>query len=510
MKLSNPLPLFAAVVVGIGVLLGYRQVLPPSDSGGVAVDKTTTTWQAGYRRDSCWFDVPVDRNIDCGYLFTPAKSGKFQLPVVIIRDDSSDHRDDPLVYLSGGPGNSSFLEPDNIDSWYYWVDTADLSRDLILMDQRGTGMSEPRWDCENYSRFVRDVLRVNLTLEQEYQRAYNTIHDCLKQVQRQGFEQRHYSTTRSAEDLALLMQQLGYQQWNVMGVSYGTRLALDWLRRSDNHIRSLILDSVYPLDKGLLNERPELLHRALQNIWHSCARGDICIDPELLGNPELIEQRFWAALEQLSSDPLKLSAANWEGDWPVSVVLNDNRFMSVVYSAQYDSFLHSAIIDAINEVLGKKPGHEALEQIVEHSVNSELSADFNTLVYLAIECRETAAISEEAYDQASAKYPKLQRYTRYDWRFNICRDFTVRSDLAEFNQVFDITVPSLILAGELDPVTPSSWARELQQYAAHSQLLILPGVGHGAVASSECVHTQLRNFLDGPEQQLPERCEAIN
>lgn len=507
MKLLKPSMLLVVVVLGVAVAMGYRQLSAPAS---VSNAESALAWQAGYRSAECWFDVPVDRIIECGYLSTPADSGKFRLPAVIFRDQSADHRPDPVVYLSGGPGNSSFLEPENIDDWYYWLDTAELSRDLVLLDQRGTGLSEPRWGCENYNRFVREVLRVNLSLEQEYQRAYDTIHQCLQEVRRQGFKQSDYSTTHSAADLSQLMRALGYEQWNVMGVSYGTRLALEWLRRDGTSIRSLILDSVYPLNKGLLNERPELLHRSLQNLWANCARGDICNDPQLLGDTQHIEQRFWQAMDRLAANPITLSASNWQGDWPVRVVLNDQRFLSVVYSAQYDSYLHSVIIDAINEINGEQRGQEALEQVVEHSVNGELSSEFNTLVYLAIECGETPPINEQEYNQTSAKYPKLQQYTRFDWRYDVCKDFSARKDLQEFHRVFAFDTPTLMLAGELDPVTPVTWARQLQQQARNSQLLVMPSLGHGVTASSECIHTLLHTFLDAPNVTLKQRCDDVD
>ena len=151
----------------------------------------------------CWFDVPDDLpaelEVECGQWRTKANSQpsdekprlqtEFNLMFVVLRDNSADHQKDPLFYLSGGPGSSTYLEKENVDSWFYWFEIAKLSRDIILVDQRGTGLSRPKFECDNYASFVRDALKENLPVKEEYIKAYGTVDACLKKAKKKGFNE---------------------------------------------------------------------------------------------------------------------------------------------------------------------------------------------------------------------------------------------------------------------------------------------------------------------------------
>ncbi|MEX1032467.1 MAG: alpha/beta fold hydrolase [Cellvibrionaceae bacterium] len=458
-------------------------------------------WQPGLHSVECWFAHPADIEVDCAELRTDPARGEFTLPVVVIRDNAADHKSDPLVYLSGGPGSSSFLENNNVEHWFYWAEIAKLSRDLVLVDQRGTGLSRPQFHCHDYEQFFRNTLRENLSLQQEHQAALQAINTCVEQMQAHGYSLDDYSTTHSALDMDQALRALGYEEWNVMGGSYGTRLALEWLRHNDRDIRAVILDSVYPLDKGSLADWPGLLHNSFSFFWQACENGTLCEEAD-----KNLEEKFWRAMGVLKETPVTLSAPLWEGGWPVKAVINDHRFLGMIYTALYDDTLHPRIIEAIDEVLNGG-GRKALQKLAENSVNSELAPEFNALIYLAVDCAESAMVSREEFEQSREQYPQWSAYTEHAWQYDMCEPIARRSDLTKFKQTVSSEVPVLILSGGFDPVTPASWARELADQLPNSQHWHLDRVGHGVVSSSACVHQAFGKFLDEPFEKYSLPCE---
>lgn len=453
----------------------------------------------GLEEVECWFAIPEELEVACAELHTDPARGGFTLPVVIIRDDSPDHRDDPLVYLSGGPGNSSFLEQNNVDSWFYWAEIAGLSRDLVLVDQRGTGLSKPQFNCRAYEQSVRRRLRENLSLREEHASNLAVVEECLGLMREAGHSLEHYSTTQSALDMIELMDALEYREWNVMGGSYGTRLALEWLRHDDQGIRSVILDSVYPPDKGSMLEWPALLNNSFDYYWQACEANKWCTTK---GGES--RRQFQKALAQLRKEPLNLSVPLWNGGWPLKVVLNDHRFVGMIYAALYDDTLHDDIAQAIEEVLNG--GEKALQTLAENSINSELAPEFNPLVYLAVDCAESPVISRTEFEAVRERYPDWLDYTNHAWEYDMCSPIPKRADLERFKQAAQTEVPVLVLSGGLDPVTPAAWASDLVQQLANAQHWHLDSVGHGVVASSACVHQSFRAFLDAPGEAQPLRC----
>jgi pimeloyl-ACP methyl ester carboxylesterase len=453
----------------------------------------------GLSEAECWFAIPEGLDVDCAELHTDPARGGFTLPVVIIRDNSPDHRDDPLVYLSGGPGNSSFLESNNVESWFYWAEIARLSRDLVLVDQRGTGLSKPQFNCRAYEQSVRERLRENLTLQEEHASNLAIVEECLGLMREAGHSLEHYSTTQSALDMIELMDALDYREWNVMGGSYGTRLALEWLRHGDHGIRSVVLDSVYPPDKGSMLEWPALLNDSFEYYWRVCEDSDWCTTSE--GG---LREQFQNALEHLRKKPVSLSVPLWNGGWPLKVFINDHRFVGMIYAALYDDTLHDDIALAIDEVLNG--GEEALQRLAENSVNSELATEFNPLVYLAVDCAESPSVSRTEFEAVRERYPQWSDYTDHAWDYDMCGPIPKRSDLEVFKQAAETEVPVLVLSGGLDPVTPAVWARDLVRQLANAQHWHLDYVGHGVVASSACVHRSFRAFLDAPGETHHLRC----
>ncbi len=148
-----------------------------------------------------------------------------------------------------------------------------------------------------------------------------------------------------------------------------------------------------------------------------------------------------------------------------------------------------------------------MQKLAENSVNGELAPEFNPLVYLAVDCAESANVSRDEFEKVRDRYPKWSAFTEHAWQYDMCRPIPRRADLKAFKTAVETEVPMLVLSGGFDPVTPAIWARELAARLPNSQHWHLDDVGHGVVASSACVHQAFREFLDEPFEKHPMPCE---
>ncbi len=147
---------------------------------------------------------------------------------------------------------------------------------MILFDQRGTGYSPPALDCPETTQASLDQLDKVLTPEEadnQYNQALTACHDRLTT---QGYNLAAYNSAESAADINDLRIALGIQEWNLYGISYGTRLALTTLRDYRQGIRSVVIDSVYPPQASLVTDTPADFARALNLVFDTCAADQTC------------------------------------------------------------------------------------------------------------------------------------------------------------------------------------------------------------------------------------------
>ena len=472
------------LVILLGQLLACSDTADRENSGAVSEDN----WQAAYTLEpaDCWFEFDWPRSVRCANLKTDPATGSFNLPVVVIKNTSSTHFSEPLLYLSGGPGGSGNIRKNDMAHWFAWYEQADLQRDLVLVDRRGTGGSQPFQACEAYQNFSRAILRENASLERELEEGLAVGKNCLSVSNAEGFVPEHYSSHHSARDMAALMSALGYPRWNIFAVSYGTRLALRILQLSEAQaIDSLILDSLYPLDKGAMKEWPAQLDKALKQLF--------TIEGE--SGAVALERDFWLALKKLKQQTLRFTVPSWDGEAPFTVVLNDHRFLSMVFASLYDRTTLEKIPALIQAVLMGQ--HSGVQPLLDPFINYAFDPQFNPMVFFAIECLESPKLNKREYAKEVARFPKLAPYTQQLADYDICSYLPAMTDV-EKSLALALPIlekPVLLLSGGLDPITPSHWAKELADKTPSIVHRLFPELGHSVVGSSGCAHGLLGPFL---------------
>lgn len=420
----------------------------------------------------------VARQVLCGELEVfedraAATGRKIPLRVVVIPALAASPEPDPLFILAGGPGQAASELGRQLLQLFERVAR---SRDLVLVDQRGTGSSNPL-DCE----VVADDAPLKEHFDDRFAEA--EYRACLAKY---GADVRQYTTPVAMDDLDQVRRALGYAQINLWGASYGTRAALVYLRQHGQHVRSVILDGVAPLSLLLPLYIPRDTQRALQTLFTECEQTAPCA----AAYPKLRE-RFEAHLVTLETNPAELSVEHPLTGKQESLTVSRDVFTGALRGLLYlpeASALVPHVLDAA--IRGDYRPFVA----VGSSMAGSLAKNMSQGMFLSIVCSEDAPfITDERIQKEAAQtwlggsairkalqpcafWPKGSLPDGY-------RD-PVRSD-----------VPVLLLSGALDPVTPPSWAEDARRTLPNSLHLSLPGVGHGTGAFG-CIRNLISTFLD--------------
>ncbi len=238
-------PLLKAFWSGLACLLALPLLSAPA-----AADESKTP---RFEKADCWFIVPKGKAATCGHLIVLEDRAKpdgrrVSLPIVVIKASGGNRLADPVVFLSGGPGQGVGLSKDEMKTWWdygkYW--SWMKNRDLILFEQRGTGLSEPTLNCPEVDERGVELMQAMQDAERVRAIYAESLDKCRTRLMGMGIDLARYGTRDTAADLAELRVAMGIKQWNLAGISYGTRLALTTMHDHPEGIRAVILDSVYP------------------------------------------------------------------------------------------------------------------------------------------------------------------------------------------------------------------------------------------------------------------------
>jgi pimeloyl-ACP methyl ester carboxylesterase len=216
-------------------------------------------------------------------------SATVRIAVTVVKSRSATPETDPVVQITGGPGGSG------LSQLGFWSTSPLLDhRDMVLFDQRGAGASEPSLDCPE-----RDAaLATNLGRAEPYEVEVETYRDalaaCRVRLLEAGADLDQYDTESVAADLADLRVALGVDEWNLYGISYGSRIALATMRSHPEGIRSVVLDSAYPPGVGSLADLHARGDAAFDAFYDACAADAACAAsyPDLESTLEAVVDRY--------------------------------------------------------------------------------------------------------------------------------------------------------------------------------------------------------------------------
>ncbi len=497
------LPALSKPLVSWYLLLAATIVVPLH----AAAQDATSGQVPEFEESHCPFDASpqILEQARCGWLTVPERrdtvGGRtLKLAVAVIRSHSPDPAPDPVVFLSGGPGGGSVEHTPGRVLHPFW-DRLRQDRDLVFFDQRGTGYSEPAFCREMDIAFAAVVFR-GLTERERTAKRVRAAASCREQMQAQGVDLAAYNSAASARDLADLRRALGYEDWNLLGLSYGTRLALTALRDAPEGIRSVILDSALPPDIAHWSVRGERFSRSLRLVFDQCAA-----DPECRAAFPTLEDDFYDVIADLERDPVVIAASDTSRFPDGRLVVDGTLWAQGVFQGLYDRSIIPLVPLIVRE--SQRRTASAFRALAEE-LTRETSAVRQGMAY-AVDCYEEAPFNAPHRIRADERrHPRLGAWHEMGYLEDlaVCDAWLdARADSTESRSV-QSNVPVLIFAGEFDPITPPDYGRQAARTLPNATFVEVPAMGHGVSPFSGCTRGLIHTFLEAPERPLDTSCAA--
>jgi pimeloyl-ACP methyl ester carboxylesterase len=509
----------------------------------------------------CIFPVPLGEilgeTMDCGIFFTPQDYNEpdglqIEIAFAVLYSTSENPLPDPVMYLEGGPGGSALS---GIDDWATFEMRE--TRDIILFDQRGAGYSYPRLYCA-------DIDETDLTA-------------CREQLESEGIDLADYNTINNARDANELLLALGYTEWNLFGISYGTRLALNIMRDYPQGIRSVIIDSVYPPVVDAYVEEMVGGAGSFLLMFADCSADEACNT----AFPDL-ENRFYALIDSLNEAPITLADETvvdgvglmsmmfqWfydatiipylplmidelaNGGQSVLEALNDGTlpiyegeesaadpavlfteelyYMTEVmdddtYNAVYDVLYEwDMTYEGLSAILSEYFAEEDavyLEELLADVADDQLARLYALLTYEdvsdtqgmydAFECYEEVpfnSVEDQQALTASANLPvQYELLIALPDQIETCALWQPAVAPQSETEAVISDIPTLIMVGNYDPVTPPVWGRIAAETLSNSTYAEFIGVGHASIDAGDCPLSIALTFIDDPYAPLDLSC----
>lgn len=448
----------------------------------ISVDAYSQNQQ--FTLENCHVDG-IKAQVKCGKLQTPENYNKPNGEyitinfVVLPAIDNSDDKT-PLMFLAGGPGQAAAELASGLTNVFYEVRK---TRDLILVDQRGTGASHPL-QCEDATE--QDVYA--LTPEDF---SAQDIKDCL--ISLTG-DLSQYNSENAIRDFEAVRAALGHQQINIYGGSYGTRAGLVYMRMFPESLRSVVLDSVGPIEVpiGLFGQSSA---RSFNLLLKNCQKEPSCQQ----AFPQLV-QEFQTLLARLEEAPAQVNIAHPRLGTQTNFVISKAKLLGTIRSQLYSVATRSLVPLVIHQAyLGNYMPLAGLIAQTEGGQGIYIGLLFN------ITCNEDYPRISTADFERDAN----NNFGGSDSHFSFkmaCPLWPQYRPSEEFYKSVIADIPTLILSGDLDPVTPPSNGEYSAKTLPNNHHIVVKNAAH-TVAMSTCASDLINDFLTSLEpKKLDESC----
>ena len=434
----------------------------------------------------------IQPRLRCGVVGVPRDyahpdAGLYKLAVVVIRSERQPASPEPVVYMSGGPGG-----PLTVYTIYQAAHPLAAGRDIILVDQRGTGRSEPQL-CPSLAGRFADAL-VEAVIEpaaEERRRALFAA--CRAEATARGVDLTDFGTPVTVEDFDRVRQALGIARWNLFGVSYGTTVAMTLMARHPATVRVAVLDSINPPDP-ILPPWSANVANAVAAFLASCPTHASCgtLYPDLAGT-------YRDTVDQLRKAPLffplppGLHGSGRHG--PLTAGLFELVVGRMVYYPRFYPGLPRLIAQVHNGNTAEFSAATAalLAEAQEPDTGTSFPAN------AAIDCRDRPRYRQTLETNAGV----LDRTSLY----GICADWV---QLGPPPLVpIDTVIPTLMIAGEFDPNARPAASRGVAGLIGRQvQWIEFAGAGHSVRSYNPCAARIVAAFIDHPAQPVDASCAA--
>ena len=417
---------------------------------------------------ACRYEVPTELGLDnpndyeCGDLvvYENRAIGSHTLRLHYIRFTGSSAAD-ATVYLAGGPGGDGSGIIGHLGRGQPTLLDGLLTQgDFLIISQRGTALSVPSLTC-------------------------NDAADCAASLSLQA-DLTQFNTANNADDIDELRHTLGYERLNVFGISYGSRLALEVMRRHGNNVRAAVIDGDVPAQVNWPAEIYASFHAALIELGNACERSTACDSSygDVIG-------RFLGSIDALNRDPLAVNS-----EWS----LDGTTYATLIFRMMYANSTYPWLPLVFHDIAERRT--DRITAFLDAGLQSLTQSRVADGMYYSVVCGELFNPPDTAaFAEATSGLPRpLSALAQRSWSgfVQACDRWPKGPPRPELSTAVTSSVPTFVASGRLDPITPPEFGDIAAGTLTDSHVAVFEASGHGATVQTACARTAFLAFLADP------------
>ncbi len=443
--------------------------------------------------------IPDGQDYTFGYLEVlenrnKANSNKIKLPVYIFKSRSQNPKRDPIIYTVGGPGSTTMPSAQYMNYYKYLDD-----RDFILVEQRGNYYAKPHLDCPEWSQAIYESNQPNFDLANYDSLFEQSAKSCKERLEKQGVDLNGYNTNEIASDINDLVNILEIDKYNLLTISYSTKIAQVLIRDYPDKIRSVVMDSPLPLEVNYDEESVQNLMESITTLLSDCEDDKECNS----AYPD-IKSRFTEYLREKTANPLIVKVENPKNGKVEPFHLKGEDLISVFMSASTGSVPNVPF--EINKLLNNDLS----------SVKAQLTKLFQKPgdgagygMRLSVWCAEENPFSSiDKIKSETNKYPEVKGLSPAVFDDQVCKIWGVKKVSEIENKAVRSNIPVLFISGEYDNETPVKWAESMTENFTNSHHLVFKGWKHTPTTNwgNQCAMILANEFFNNPNEKPNSDC----
>jgi pimeloyl-ACP methyl ester carboxylesterase len=392
----------------------------------------------------------------------------------------------PLFVLAGGPGEAA---TDLLPMWIRIWPEVNGTRDIVFVDQRGTGGSYP--------------LRCPRPIADDPARAFGHVFDigviaACRDAVTGKIDLHAFTTAAAVDDLDAVRQALGAEQILLYGGSYGTRLAQAYMQRHPDRVSLAVLDAVLPLTVSAVDQYSAGVESALESVLEWCAADAACRATAPNATAALTR-----LIARLTTGSVETTVTDFAGRrHPVAMSLGD--FAYAVRGILYGARAHVDLPPMLVRASARLDLHEFAQAYWERAMRMDDAIALG--LHLSVLCDEDAPAAPARSPAArTGERPALMGDYLLNEYATACRTWGVTRREGALEAPSPIGVPTLLLSGRFDPVTPPAFAEASMQFLTRARHIVTPAGAHGTArgcARDAVLHAIMNGTIEG----VPDRC----
>ena len=440
--------------------------------------------------------------VECGSVQVPENWQQpdgtlLKLFVAKVKSASTAPHPDPVVFITGGPGFGAVRLAQAATRHPMWK-ALRAERDLILLDFRGVGYSEPAF-CAQENRDITAAYNQQTDQREHLLKVQDALQRCAQSLRNAGYDPSQYHTPHIAQDIDAIRKAMGYERWNLYGLSYGVRIVQTVMRDLPAGVRIALLVS-----PTTLNAVPFYVGAtfapAIEKVSEACKANTKCLQQF----PDL-EAEFYRLIDEYERNPLQLPVRDQQRYPGGYVVLDGTLLASSIYQAMFTrQFIE--MLPLTLDALQRRDVTTLTTMAEQVGVGPDV---FSWPLNYAVVCFDGGPYmdtTEGAEDKA--RFNELAAwFQRPDWKAACAAFHSARADESE-RRALSSDIPTLIMAGEYDPATPPAYAQLAAEQLSRATVITVPAHSHHfpLSAKAECTVSLMTVFFDAPTQPIDQQC----